>query len=56
VNCNWALGLICAEGGDTLTKVAATSVTPAEAEAEGSAIAVAFIVTLGGVGRLAGAV
>jgi hypothetical protein len=56
VNCNWALGLICAEGGDTLTEVAATSVTPAEAEAEGSAIAVAFIVTLGGVGRLAGAV
>ena len=39
-----------------LTDDDATSVTAAEAEADGSAIAVAFIVTLGGVGRLAVAV
>ena len=56
VNCNWALGFSWAEDGDTLTEAAATSATAAEAEAEGSAIAVAFTATLGGVGRVAGAV
>src|ERR1700721_4697946 len=43
VNCSWSLGFTCAEGGDTLTDDAATSVTDAEAEADGSATAVAFI-------------
>jgi len=56
VNCNWALGFNWAEGGDTLIEAAAKSVTAAEAEADGSAVAVAFTVMLGGVGRLAGAV
>jgi hypothetical protein len=56
VNCNWALGFNWTEGGDTLTEAAANSVTAAEAEADGSAVAVAFTVTLGGAGRLAGAV
>lgn len=39
-----------------LTEVAATNVTRAVAEAEGSAIAVAFTTTLGGAGKVAGAV
>jgi hypothetical protein len=56
VNCNWARGFSWAEGGDTLTEAAATSVTAAEAAADGSAIAVAFTATLGGAGRVAGAV
>ncbi|MGA7767407.1 MAG: hypothetical protein WCA27_14435 [Candidatus Sulfotelmatobacter sp.] len=56
VNCNWAPGFTWAEGGDTLTATAATSATAAEAEAEGSATAVAFTATLGGAGKVAGAV
>jgi len=56
VNCNWAPGFSRAEGGDTLSRAAATSVTVAEAEAAGSAIAVAFTATVGGVGKVAGAV
>jgi hypothetical protein len=56
VNCNWALGFSWAEGGDTVTEAGAPSVTAAEAVADGSAIAVAFTATLGGVGRVAGAV
>jgi len=56
VNCNWALGFSWAEGGDTLTEAAATSVTAAEAVADGSATAVAFTATLGGAGRVAGPV
>ncbi len=56
VNCNWALGFSWAEGGNTLTEAAATSVTAAEAVADGSATAVAFTATLGGAGRVAGPV
>jgi hypothetical protein len=56
VNCNRALGFSWAEGGDTLSEAAATSVTAAEADADGSAVAVAFTATLGSVGRVAGAV
>jgi len=56
VNCNWALGFSWAEGGNTLTEAAATSVTAAEAVADGSATAIAFTATLGGAGRIAGPV
>lgn len=56
VNCNWAPGFNWADEGDMLTEVAATNVTRAVAEAEGSAIAVAFTTTLGGAGKVAGAV
>jgi len=56
VNCNWAPGFSWAEGGDTLTEAAATSVTAAEAVADGSATAIAFTATLGGAGRIAGPV
>ena len=56
VNCSWAFGFSWAEGGDTVTEAAAPSVTTAEAVADGSAFAVAFTATLGGVGRVAGAV
>ena len=55
VNCNWALGFIWAEGGDTLTEAPATNVTVANAEADGSDCAVAFTVTVGGVGKIVGA-
>lgn len=56
VNCNCAPGFTWAEGGDTLTEAATTSVTFAEAEAEGSAVAVALTVIPGDVGNAAGAV
>jgi hypothetical protein len=56
LNCSCAPGFSWAEGGDTLTETPATNDTAAEAEAEGSAWAVAFTLTLGGVGRAAGAV
>jgi hypothetical protein len=55
VNCNCAPGFSWAEGGDTLTEAPATSVTVANAEADGSACAVAFTVTVGGVGKSVGA-
>jgi hypothetical protein len=56
VNCNFAPGFSCAEDGDMLTDAAATNVTIAEAEADGSATAVAFTATLAGEGNVAGAV
>lgn len=56
VNCNCAPGFSWAEGGDTLTEAVDTSVTFAEAEAEGSAVAVAFTVITGDAGNVAGAV
>ncbi len=55
VNCNWAPGFTCADDGETLTEEPATRVTVAVAEADGSLTAVAFTVTLAGLGRLAGA-
>ena len=56
VNCAWAPGFSWTEGGETLTEEPATSVTVADPEADGSAIAVAFTATLGGAGKIAGAV
>ena len=56
LNCTWAPGFNCAEDGETLTETPATRVTAADADADGSLTALAFTVTLAGLGRLAGAV
>ena len=55
-NCNWVPGFSWLEAGDTLIEAAAKSVTVDDAEADGSAMAVAFTITLAGFGTVTGAV